>query len=133
MTDTDANIQSVTLERMKLVAVQYITDELAEQFAVPAKVELSALGSFSCDEIVLRVVQEVYGREMERIEVCYPFDWWEAFKARWFPAWAKERWPVRWITEQITARELYPKVALPDKGPQIALDYRKATDGHWGW
>ena len=127
------NIQSVTLERMKLVAVEYITTELAEQFAVPAKVELSAMGRFSCDEIVLRIVQEVYGREMERIEVRYPLDWREAFKERWFPAWAKERWPVRWVTEQITARELYPKMALPHREPLIALNYRKATDGYWGW
>ena len=127
------NIQSVELERIKLVVLQYITEELAEQFAIPPKADISAMTKWMGNEIVLRIVQEVYGREMERIEVRYPLDWWEAFKERWFPAWAKERWPVRWVTEQITARELYPRVALPDKGPQIALDYRKATDGHWGW
>jgi hypothetical protein len=24
----------------------------------------------------------------------YPADWWQAFKARWFPQWLKERYPV---------------------------------------
>ena len=26
--------------------------------------------------------------------VEFPKTWWDAFKDRWFPRWAKERWPV---------------------------------------
>ncbi len=26
--------------------------------------------------------------------VAYPADWWQAFKARWFPRWALRLWPV---------------------------------------
>lgn len=26
----------------------------------------------------------------------YPEDWWQAFKERWFPEWAKRRWPVQY-------------------------------------
>jgi len=133
MTDESGpNCAGVTLDRMRLVVVQYITEELAKQFAIPAKVEISTMGSFMLDEIVLRVVQEVYGRELERVEVRYPLDWWEAFKDRWFPAWAKARWPVRWKTEQITAMELYPKLAMPDRGPCLAIKYSQAIDGVWG-
>ena len=33
-----------------------------------------------------------------RDKVIYPRDWWEAFKDRWFPFWAKCRWPVRYST-----------------------------------
>jgi hypothetical protein len=38
----------------------------------------------------------VLGMPLERIEVHrkYPRDWWQAFKERWFPAWAIRRWPV---------------------------------------
>lgn len=32
--------------------------------------------------------EEVAGEEL------VPADWWQAFKARWFPVWALERWPV---------------------------------------
>ena len=128
MTDTDGpNIQSVTLERMKLVAVEYITDELAEQFAVPAKVELSMLGKWSCDEIVLRVVQEVYGWRGEAKVVRYPADWWQAFKNHWFPTWALQRWPVEYHTERLEAWEVYPKLSVPGYEPKIII--RKRDEG----
>jgi len=34
-----------------------------------------------------------YGIELPGFS--YPLDWWQAFKARWFPAWALKRWPAK--------------------------------------
>ena len=33
--------------------------------------------------------------------VTYPADWWQHFKQRWFPSWAKKMWPVIMTTQQI--------------------------------
>jgi hypothetical protein len=119
----------VHLEQMKLVLASYITAELAEQFAIEPTVEINSMLKWHGDEIVLRVVQKIYGREMERIEVRYPADWWQALKERWFPPWAKRWWPVQETVIDLVARELYPRVALPDHGPTIALDYHER--GKW--
>jgi hypothetical protein len=43
--------------------------------------------------------------------VTYPADWWQAFKERWFPAWAKARWPVAFKTTLISFDLLYPELA----------------------
>jgi len=121
------------LERMKAVILYYVTEEMAELFANAPKVTMHSYGKFIADEIVVRVKQDILGRELERIEAAYPADWWEAFKDHWFPEWAKQRWPVRRVEVRLVARELYPKVALPDKGPVIALDRHETVDGRGEW
>ena len=129
--DDGPNIAEVRLGRMKIVALQYITKELAEQFAIAPKVEMSMLGSFMLDEIVLRVVQEVYGHQVESKSVRYPADWWEAFKNHWFPEWMLKRWPVRWNTEKLEAWEVYPKLSLPDREPRIVIRRTGVLDETW--
>jgi nuclear transport factor 2 (NTF2) superfamily protein len=119
----------VHLERMKLVALQYITQELSESFVIEPKVEINTMLKFSLDEMAIRITQEVYGREMDRIEVRYPADWWQAFKERWFPTWAKERWPVRETVVDMVARELYPHVSAPQWEHTLSL-YRHER-GAW--
>lgn len=39
----------------------------------------------------------------EAVSVHYPSTWWDAFKERWFPAWAKRRWPPRFDGMSIPA------------------------------
>jgi hypothetical protein len=116
-------IKTVQLEKMKLIAMQYISEELAEYFSMPPKLDIGRDVSFVYDNLVLRLVQEVYGRQVERVDVRYPSDWWQAFKERWFPAWAKKRWPVHYKTTALEAKELYPKlaVAIPDQEPILTL------------
>ena len=44
----------------------------------------------------------------------YPSDWWQAFKARWFPSWLKKRFPVR--LTKIIAEHMFPEITMPDLG-----------------
>ena len=123
---------TVTLERMKLCAIQQIPRELADHFVIPPKVEVSDQGLWMYDTIALRVIQLVYGRTMEEVKAEYPADWWEAFKERWLPAWAKKRWPVRWVRVRLEAKELYPKLSAPEHGPQLQL-YRHCNGTGLGY
>lgn len=43
--------------------------------------------------------------------VCYPATWWDAFKERWYPAWAKRRWGVRMARVAVSFDVLYPELA----------------------
>jgi hypothetical protein len=121
----NAAIQEVTLDKMKLVIIAPIEERLASIFAEPAQCVISAHQAFAADEFVLRVTQEVLGHIMERQEVRYPANWWEAVKQRFAPEWFKERWPVRETVIELVARELYPYAAMPDQNPLIGIELYK--------
>jgi len=103
----------VQLERLKLIVLQYVAAGLAGNFADPPDVAVTQHLSFMSDDIVFRIKQEVWGREVQRQDVRYPADWREAVKERWLPEWAKRRWPVRYVQVSLVARELYPHMSLP--------------------
>lgn len=48
----------------------------------------------------------LYYENLEVIE--HPADWWQAFKARWFPNWVQSRWPVQMRRWEINA--YYPTI-----------------------
>jgi len=121
MSEDGATWTTETLERIKLVVLTTISPELAAHFALPPRVEVSPFRGFIADDLAVRIIQEVYGKELERVSAEYPADWWQAFKARWFPAWAKQRWPVRMKQIELVAQELYPKVDKPEWEPVLHL------------
>ena len=115
------DMETVTLERMRIAATMQISKDLVEHFAMPPKVDIASGVDLISNAITLRVVQMVYGRTMEEVRAEYPVDWWQAFKERWFPAWAKKRWPVEWVRVRLEAKELYPKLSVPDYQPYLQL------------
>lgn len=40
----------------------------------------------------------------------YPMDWWQWFKDRWFPKWAKRRWPIK--MHRVDIREIFPFLSI---------------------
>lgn len=65
------------------------------------------------------VAAMISGLSKEMDVISYPTDWWHGFKARWFPAWAKERWPVEYRTH--TFVRFCPHKGVPELQPH--LDY----------
>ena len=114
MHDDCPSTETVRLERFKLMLMRYLS-EADLGFGEPLEAKMSAHVGFIGNEIAIRLVQPVWGREAKRQECKWPADWWQAFKERWFPAWAKARWPVEYHTEVMTVRELYPALRMPDK------------------
>ena len=117
-------VDGVKLDKLKLYILTYLTRELVEEIVNPPEVKISEHVDPYGELIGVQVRYAILGQEMERVECRWPADWWQAFKARWFPEWAKARWPVREEVRQLVARELYPKVKLPDREPHIALEVR---------
>lgn len=74
-------------------------------------------------EIRFRVRGYLLGETLETIVKHYPKDWWQAFKERWFPRWAKIRWPVEYTELSASIKAIYPKlkVSLPDEEHQIII------------
>ena len=127
------NISTIELERFTIAAEMYLSEQLAESFAISPEtsVHLDNLSPYF-GQLVLQIKQSVYGRDLDTRTVRYPADWWQAFKARWFPAWAKERWPVKETVVTWTARELFPLLAAPDHNSQaIILEHITKPSEYW--
>jgi hypothetical protein len=77
--------------------------ELAD--VVLARGELSTFRDEMRAITIARFISFLYARTVER----WPATWWDAFKERWFPAWAKKRWPVEWTT----LKQLVPTLEAP--------------------
>jgi hypothetical protein len=123
-------VETVQLERLKLCILTHLSAELCHSFGEPPEVAVTDALDFLTDDIGIRVVQKVWGRELQRQEVKYPANWWEAVKDRWLPAWAKGRWPVRYRVVTLTARELYPRLAFPPetvRGQVVTVDRSELT------
>lgn len=100
--------ETVTLERVRVA----LDVALSRTLLMDPSVDLDAVLN---EMVVAKVRGFVLGRTLERQQVSFPSDWWQSFKARWFPRWAKRRWPVRFETIIIEAKALYPEanIAVP--------------------
>lgn len=98
-TDLDVGIKKVSFDRISIATEHSLADVLLRQ---------GEMRQFR-DEIerltVFRFVSYLYARTVE----TWPATWWDAFKDRWFPAWAKRRWPV----ERTTLKQLVPTLDAP--------------------
>jgi len=120
-------IETVRLERMRMCVMTRLSAELAYAFGEPPEVAVTPALEMITDEIAVRVVQTVWGRELDRKEVRWPANWWEAVKARFLPAWVLERWPVRYRCVTLTAREFYPKIGPMPKGRVVTIEKSELT------
>lgn len=115
----EIDYRKVSLEKFKLVALQYLPEELLCR--EEPSIDVSAWSGYFSDQLVVRITKEIWGREMQEKEVRYPLDWWEAIKERWAPQWFKNRWPVDYVVERLTARELYTDMSFPNRSYSIVI------------
>lgn len=76
--------------------------------------EEPGLADYHRGKISKRFVAQIICDVRKTFEYKYPADWWQAFKERWFPDWAKKRWPVQYTTHKIDAFVLYPELDVQD-------------------
>lgn len=111
----------VALERFKRCAISYLADD----FAIPAKIRLSL------EECAATIRQDIFGKQLEKVDVKYPADWWQAVKDRWFPEWAKRRWPVQYKRHFIDAKALYPTIPdVPGHQHYLNITHHSYTGGY---
>lgn len=105
---------------------------------VELDVLVDARASTSLDEVFEQMCVEIRGfvlaEEVGEVKhgIAYPKDWWQAFKARWFPQWALRRWPVKerrveWVVDIKCA---YPhfRPALPKEKMKLVPIVQLAED-----
>lgn len=114
-------VEEVLGERIRFACYQELLEREWAGLANSVQVESSHHVAFRMKSLVLRFTAECIAlvKKGHRIDIDeeWPADWWQAFKARWFPAWALRRWPVKMrevhVHEQIYG-PLCPHVAIAD-------------------
>ncbi len=104
-----APTETRTLEVLR----QTLLTQLHEEFVIAAEVDFDMLRGFARDMITVRVVQTILGQRLDEQVVRYPSDWWQGFKQRFFPRWARRRWPIHHTVVHMRLWAMYPKMQLP--------------------
>jgi hypothetical protein len=78
------------------------------------------------DHLVLTLQAYIWCRDKKTESHEYPKTWWDAFKLRWFPAWALKRWPAQMTRVEVTSGIGYP--TLPSLGPGVSYGHIQIYD-----
>lgn len=94
-----------------------------------AALDVRVLENHIVDTVMYNFRIGIFGQDATRV-IRYPRDWWQAVKARWFPAWALRRWPVVETVHTVMAQALLPSLQVPPEyGPTVyRLEIRKSID-----
>jgi hypothetical protein len=82
------------------------------------------------DMLIVGWKQSLWQQELERYPIKTPLDWFEHFKDRWYPRWAKKLWPVKWDSYDQALYCVYPfkRLAFPKESHYFVYQ-REASDG----
>src|SRR3989304_4837771 len=83
-----------------------------EMIAAIPEVDLENM-AYARGELMARAILRLVHQKVDVIESRYPASWWDAFKERWYPTWAKKRWPVEYTVRQWQISALYPTLPPP--------------------
>ncbi len=80
--------------------------------SIPTKMDIT-VRPFAAPSTIGDAVAQALTQEWVKQETQWPADWWQHFKQRWFPCWAKARWPVQmeiktWYTRSENLQRLSP-------------------------
>lgn len=79
---------------------------------------------------LVRIRRYVWEQLVDRYSFEYPCDWWQHFKQRWFPQWARQRWPVRMQKKTVTVKASYPSLMHPP-GHAPVMRIQVISDNPW--
>ena len=120
--------ESITRRELELKRRRY-----ALEFSVSDRVLMTESPRFLANlqrDYAYRLCVDLFCKSTEHVselpKFTYPADWWQAFKARWFPRWLLRRYPVRtatvgggWLSLDVHA--LFPDLKPFDRRDQLII------------
>lgn len=90
------DFETFTAEKIRLRTGRAISQR--EMTAAASRAELSSRMDHMRMCMFVDLDTYIHGLPKERISIhrSWPKTWWDAFKYRWFPKWARERWPIEY-------------------------------------
>ena len=101
-------IKQYVLEQIKFATINYVSLDFFNQFADNFKFQ--SCRNPTTQGIVYRFMMNVLSYKLEKIEIKYPLNWYEAFKERWFPKWYHKKYPIKYKQIVIIPEVLYPQI-----------------------
>lgn len=119
----DSLFEEIVLERVMIGA----TSVLSTRPIMGLKLDILDFLEDRGKTLALQMTGYLWGEPVHHEEVRFPADWWQAFKKRWFPKWAKRRWPPKHREVVLDAKAIYLEYLprLPNERVQIVV--RKRT------
>lgn len=132
MNEQVPTFETVTLERMRFGWQQFVSEELADAFAIEPR---ATIYREMFHGLRFQITQEVFAQHLDRRSARYPTTWKDGAKEALY-AWLgyhwpvmgdllKARYPIRYTTIEIEAKMLYPKVNVPDQSVRFAVITRQ--------
>lgn len=121
----NSQVSRITLQKA-LIAARHEVDPRALSLAQRAT---TVVYEGALRELIMSMHTYVMAMPDETIEIHrqYPADWWQAFKERWFPEWAKDRWPVCYERIDVSERRykaVCPHIEVPDQKECMRFFYK---------
>lgn len=87
-----SDIRKVSVEFFRLGNQVRIADRILMEASVNSEVIMTHAIEGLCLGIQTWLLKSPH--PAKQVTLYAPADWWEHFKERWFPQWAKDKWPV---------------------------------------
>ena len=96
---------TIELERLRRCLSKAI-DEAAFSLAIRPRCDIYRPENMYA--VVIQLVADIWAQDVGRYEFKWPMDWWQAFRARWFPRWWLVRHPVMYRYKAFQVHAAYP-------------------------
>lgn len=78
------------------------------------------------DEVARQFIYKLDGYfweldHLEEKEITYPTNWWEAFKAEYFPEWLRKIYPIKYTKVTIKAKAFLPEFSRQMPGHKMVI------------
>ena len=109
--DFAPNVSTVNLEKFKFAVVERLSPEWVRDIRAYEHTD------FMTDQLVVELRSFVWSEDVGKEQFKYPADWWQAFKARWFPQWMLNKWPIKYTRVTLDVKATYPNFhpSLPNE------------------
>lgn len=107
----------ITLEVEQIGNAVKVSDILLDGARVKTETYLTQANEYTVVGLKAYLAKQV----LDRIEIKYPLNWWEAVKERFFPKVLLNHFPVVYVIRTMEAKVYYPQIAVPKYGNKIRL------------
>lgn len=109
-------MNTIELERIRFGMQQAVSAELLDA-------QIEGKHDRLVDQFVYTLRGYLWGESQKGYEYSYPADWWQAFKKRWFPNWAKRKWPILYTVIKVDVNVVYPdlKISMPTEKYRVLI------------
>ena len=125
--------QTLALEKLRMGLETHISEQLLND----AKVDIEKI---LYDMVSVRIRGHIWAQHLGTHTITWdtPADWWQAFKERWFPVWARRKWPIQRETRTYTldVKATYPalRLSVPNQEHRmVVLDRMEIQRPHRKW